>query len=273
MTTDGIPRLSQTTINWIVNSSPLHAWWNHPVLNPDYEPEVSKQIEIGQICHERILRGRDVTVVLDYNDYRTNAAQEARDQARRDGKWPILRKDVERVDDIVEATFLQLHSHHDMTGAFRDGDAEVHFSWKDPETGIDCKARLDYLSKDHRRIWDLKCTSGSAHPEMVTKRIFQNGYDVQGCFYIEAVQHFYNVSDVEFYLVTVETEAPYGLSVVGLDPSVKWLGQKKIEVGKKLWKEALATHTWPGYPRETCWATLPVWAEKAWLEKEEKDAV
>lgn len=272
MTSNDIPRLSQTTINWIVNNSLLHAWWNHPVLNPQYEPEVSKLIDIGQICHARILRGEDVTVVLDYNDYRSTAAQEARDQARRQGKWPILKKDVERVDDIVEATFLQLGSHRDMKGAFRDGDTEVHFGWKDRETQIDCKARLDFLSSDHRKILDLKCTSGSAHPEMVSKRILQNGYDVQGCFYIEAVEDFYNITGVEFFLVTIETNPPYGLSVCGLDPGIKWLGQKKIELAKKLWKEALEKQLWSGYPLQTCWATLPAWAEKAWIEKEENGA-
>jgi hypothetical protein len=87
---------------------------------------------------------------------------------------------------------------------------------------------------------------------------------------MEAVQAVYGI-DAEFYLITVEVNPPYALSVVGLDPSTKWLGQKKVEEGKKLWKECIDSGVWPAYPLETCWATLPPWAEKAWLAREEAE--
>jgi hypothetical protein len=270
MTTNGIPRLSQTMIGYLINASPLHAWWNNAILNPDYEPEVSPAIDIGQICHARILLGEDVTTVLDYKDYRTNAAQEARDEARRAGKWPILKKDVGKVEEIVEATNLQLEYQRDAKNAFSGGEAEVRLTWTDDLTGLDCKARLDYLSGDKTKIFDLKCTGASAHPEAVSKRIFQMGYDIQACFYQEAVMAVHSI-EAEFYLITVETNPPYALSVVGLDPSAKWIGQKKCEKGKQLWQESLTTGHWAGYPSQTCWVTLPAWAEKAWLEREEAE--
>jgi len=98
------------------------------------------------------------------------------------------------------------------------------------------------------------------------------GYDIQGAFYRQAVQAHYAI-EAEFYLVTIETSEPYALSVVGLDPAVKWLGHKKCEEGLRLWKECVTSNQWPGFPNQTCWATLPAYLEKQWLEYETRENI
>src|SRR5262245_18743546 len=140
-----IPPLTQTMIRYLVDESPLHAWTQNPRLNPNYVRDVSKEMEFGHIVHAVLLQGEDVTERIDFNDYRKDKAQEQRDAARKAGKYPILVKDVPRVEAMVEAAKLQLPLYDDIHGGFVNGQAEVTLKWTDEETGVACKARLDYL--------------------------------------------------------------------------------------------------------------------------------
>jgi hypothetical protein len=260
-------------IRYLVDESPLHAWVNNPRLNPNYVPDVSKEKDFGTIIHAILLQGEDVTERIDYPDYRSNKAQEDRDRIRKAGKCPILAKDVPRVEAMIEAAKLQLPLYDDIRGGFVNGKAEVTLKWTDEETGIACKARLDYLHDDHRVIIDYKTTNGSAHPDQVARNVFTNGYDIQGVWYERAVAStFYITQAPEFFLVTQETSEPYALSVVALAPDAKWFGARRCDQGLRLWKECLESGNWPGYMRETAWATLPAWLEKQQLEREMRES-
>ena len=272
-----IPPLTQTMINFLVTQSPLHAWVNNRYLNPDYKEEVSKEMDRGKIVHAMLLEDEDIAVPIDYPDYRTHQAREARDEVRASGKCPILATELKGVQNMCEAARLQMEAYKDIRGGFVGGRGEVKLEWIDIETGVRCKARLDYLQDDHRVILDYKTTKGSAHPDAVSRNLFDRGYDIQGCWYIRAVlsSRFTLIPEPEFYLVTQEVYEPYALSVVALAPDAKWYGRRRCEDGLKLWKQSLDTGIWPGYLRETAWATLPGWLEKQQIEKEmrEQDAV
>lgn len=262
------PALTQTMINLLVTQSPLHAWTANRHLNPDYQPEFSKEMDRGQIVHALLLQGESIATVLDFDDYRTKDARAARDEARQAGRYPILAKDWPMLQAMVEQARIQVAKHRDAKDAFNGGWPEWPIQWM--EDGIHCKARLDYLSGDHKRIFDYKTTGGSAHPETISRSLFDRGYDIQGCWYSRAVEQVYQVQP-EFFLITQEIYAPFALSVVGLTPEAKWYGQKRCEEGMRLWKECLASGVWPGYLNETAWAQLPQYLERAWLAKEMED--
>lgn len=262
------PLLTQTMLNLLVNQSPLHAWTANRDLNPDYVPDFSKEMDIGNVVHAMLLQGESIATVLDFDDYRKKEAQQKRDEARAARKYPVLRKDMPRVEKMVQSAKEQLRDFKDVRGGFVNGSPELSITWIDAETGIHCKAKLDYLQADHRVILDYKTTGGSAHPEAVSRNLFERGYDIQGCWYKRAVASGQHCDNPEFFLVTQETYEPFALSVVGLTPEAQWYGNKRCDEGLRLWIHCIQTNEWPGYMKETAWAQLPPWLEKQWLEKE-----
>src|SRR4051794_11565577 len=75
------PSLTQSIAKLLIDRSPLHAWYSHPKLNPDFKPDDSTKFDVGNIAHKLLLgRGKDIEV-LEFSDWRTKNAQLARDIA------------------------------------------------------------------------------------------------------------------------------------------------------------------------------------------------
>src|SRR5690242_20841585 len=92
------PSLSASIAHLLVNQTPWHAWAAHPKLNPHYERVERDIFDLGNVAHQLILEGdAERVAVIDCSDWRTKDAREQRDEARAEGKVPLLRKDWERV--------------------------------------------------------------------------------------------------------------------------------------------------------------------------------
>src|SRR5438874_88214 len=134
--------------------------WRSP-WNPLYLPEAKTEFDIGVAAHLAVLepgRQADSIVVIEAGDYRSSKAREARDAARASGKVPLLPYQL----DIVQAIAGSIRAHPIAAPAFKGGEAEVTLTWCDPETGIPCKARPDYLPAHGQWLVDLK-TAASAN--------------------------------------------------------------------------------------------------------------
>jgi hypothetical protein len=80
----------------LLDRSPLHAWHAHPRLNPDYRHDDDTKFDVGNIAHKLMLgRGKDI-VVLEFDDWRTKAAKDAREAAAAAGKLAVLGKHFAR---------------------------------------------------------------------------------------------------------------------------------------------------------------------------------
>ena len=100
------PALSSSIIKILDKESPGHAWWEHPRLRPGKALELeqsSKTQGMGTVLHKLILgKGRPIKV-LNFDDFRTNAAKGARDAAIERGETPILAKKMEDAEAVAEA--------------------------------------------------------------------------------------------------------------------------------------------------------------------------
>lgn len=261
--------LSATIANILINQSPLHAWNAHRHLNPNYQEEQKKEFDIGTIAHALMLEGIHVAEVLDFPDWRTNKAKEAREIARLNKKVPILKKDYDDVAAMVEAGKIQLASYPDVFPAPGTPERRITWEWD----GVHCKAILDYLPDSLVCITDYKTRNGSADPEVISKAIFNEGWDIKAAFYIRAVKSIDPKADPRFYYVCQETFAPYALSVNGLAPDALMIGEKKAMYAVEKWRECMETGAWSGYPTDVCYATVPPWEENRWLARELKEAM
>ncbi len=257
------PSLSSSIANILWSSTPRHAWFAHPRLNPaEVEEEEREIFDRGTVAHALLLEGEKVAEVLEYPDWRKNEAKAARQAARDAGKVPILAKHWTDVEAMVQAARVQLAAHKDSSDAFvfEEGKPEQTLIWFDEEFGIWCRARLDWLVDSHERIYDYKSTGMSASQEAVT-RMLTGGWDIQAEFYRRGAEAVFGARP-EFRFVVQENSAPYQLGVVGIDPSFEWAGQAKVRFAMKRFADCLKSGDWPSYPDRTYYPALPAWEEE-----------
>jgi len=264
------PTLSATIAKLIVSRSPLHAWTAHPRLNPAYVRDDDPKFDLGNIAHAVLLEGVAAVEVIEADDWRTNAAKEARDMARADGKIPLLGKHYFDVLQMVEAVRKQLADHEARPPLFLDGKPEQTITWTDE--GVQCRARLDWLHDDLSAYDDLKTTSRSANPEAYSRALFGVGGDVQAAMYLRGIRAVTG-AEPDFRWAVVETQPPYALSVISPGPDVLAIGDSKVRYALNVWKRCLETGEWPAYPNRVCWAEAPAYEDARWLEKTAREGV
>lgn len=268
------PSLSSSIAKLIFLSSPRHAAAAHPRLNPLAVEHEEEKFDVGTAAHALILEGMSNIAVIEAHDWRTKAAKEARDQARAEGKTPLLASKWADVQAMAGAIRGQLDLHTDGGAEmFTNGKPEQTLVWQEDD-GAWCRARLDWLRTKFEpipatvshHIDDLK-TCSNANPEVCSRTLFSLGYDIQAAFYLRGLKRLTG-KDAMFRFAFIDKEAPYALSVVGLGPDAMVLAEKKVLFALERWRACLDAKDWPGYPRQTCWASLPTWEENRWLQKE-----
>lgn len=252
------PALSSTLARLLITQSPLHCWYNSRDLNPDYAPEFKDEFDLGTAVHRMLLEPDRVDtshVVVQAKDWRTKAAQDARHAARIDGKTPLLAHQAVELAQMVAAVRATLSRFEERPTPLTNGVAEKVLEWR--EGDVLCRTRLDWLHFGELTVDDVK-TSGNANPDVFRSQVWSLGYDMQAAFYLRGVRAIYG-KDAVFRFVVCETRAPYGVSVVGLDPEALALADRRVERAIRLWRECLASGNWPSYPERTAYLSAPPW--------------
>jgi hypothetical protein len=218
--------------------------WRSP-WNPLYQPEAKTEFDIGVAAHLAVLepqRQAEAIVMIEAGDYRTTKAREARDAARGQGKVPLLPYQL----DIVQAIAGSIWAHPIAAPAFKGGEAEVTLTWADPETGILCKARPDYLPTHGQWIVDLK-TAASANPRTWRDQAYRLGYHARAAWYLDGAAAVLGQAPEEYWFVLVEKEAPYLVSVVSFDEAALRWGRTLNRKACERFARSAAANDWPGY--------------------------
>ena len=257
---DGVS-FSASIGNTLITQSPYHAMLEHPKLNK--APRVrdySKEAAFGTVAHSVLLgKDADTIAVLDFADFRTNAAKDARDTFVAAGVTPILKADMTRAVEMVAASTAQLDKIADVRSlATREGKAEVTVIWE--RDGLPMRCRIDWLPDDHATVIDYKTTTESANPSLVARRLHGTGADLSAAHYVDGLAyHGIHINTMHF--VVQEAEPPYMLSSVAFDGEAMEYARKKLARARSLWAMCLRANKWPGYPTRTCWIGVPGWAK------------
>lgn len=258
------PSLSRSIAHKLLAQSPLHAWHAHPRLNPEHVEQASGTLDNGTAAHTLMFEGVEA-VIVEADSWRTNAAKEARDQARREGRVPLLAHQAIAVREMVDAVTAQLDALDISPRPFTKGQAEQTLIWE--EKGVLCRARPDWLRDDGTYTDDLKTTGGSADPhEWARNKIWADGLDLQAAMVRRGVKALTGHA-VDWRFVVVENKPPHALSVISLAPDALALADRKLDRALEIWKRCLDADEWPGYPPRIAFAELPPWEEARYLEK------
>lgn len=271
------PSLSAGIANELVTKSPLHAWNQHPRLNPDYRPEVSETFDRGTAAHAYLLEGERAFATIEAADWRTKAAKEARAEARANGRVPILERHHKQMVEMAEAIRARLANHEAEPRPLgpEGGKPEQSIVWKEKTKHGDvwCRARADFLHDEADVIDDLKTTAASAHPESWSRTMFGSGGDLRAAFYLRGLRAVRGLDSTKgtYRYVVAENYRPYAVCVYDLDPATMMIGEKKAWAAIEAWAACLASKRWPAYPARTCSIMLPSWEETKWLAREERE--
>jgi PDDEXK-like domain of unknown function (DUF3799) len=262
-----VPSLSSSLAKVILNKTPLHAWLKHPRLNPNYVAKDEAKFDLGSVAHELILGVGGGFKVLDFADYRSKAAQEARKAALDDGATPILREQYERAAKMALSVQEQLCGVAD----FQAMEHREHVMiWRDIGGPI-CRAMVD--AHDASVIWDIKTTEAGLSDGEINRTIVNLGYDLSAAFYIRGMTALAPelAGRIKFLWCFVECEEPFGVRIVEASGETLAIGDKKAALAIEKWRKCMEFGAWPGYPRDIMRSSLPAWAENAWLERELTD--
>lgn len=254
------PSLSSHIANILLRQSPAHAWYAHPRLNPNYRPTEATKFDYGTAAHAMLLEGdRDALMVVDAPDWRTKAAKEAREAAYAAGKTPILLRQFDKVEAMVWRAKA-------VAGAFlsEHGKPEQTVMWQEP--GIWCRARPDWLQGTV--ILDYKTTTNAAPGYVCDRVLAQMGYDVQAAFYLRGLKATTGADHTWVWLFQ-ETEAPFACSLVSMGPAMLTIAERKVEKAIGIWRQCIATGSWPAYEQRVHYAEPTPWQL---AQSEEMDA-
>lgn len=268
------PSLTQSIAKIILDRSPLHAWYAHPKLNPDYVHDDAHKYDVGNIAHTLLIgRGKTIEVLEDFDDWRTKAAKEQREAAAAAGKLAVLGKHFAKADRMVSSARTQL-AQRGLDDLFTEGHGEVVALWQEDDIWL--RMMMDWLTTDRMTYCDYKTTLQSASPIKLDNKMWSDGWHIQAAMAERALDANDPTSHGrrDYLFVVQEAEPPYLLTVARITEAPLTMGRKQLQHAVDQWGMCMASNIFPGYPLETVVPQMPGWAEQQWLarEVEEEDA-
>ena len=237
------------------------AIFRHEQLNP---PGPKKVFEIGSAAHKLVLGSGPELVLVDKDrwDDKDTKAKVADIRAR--GAIPLKRPEYEQVHGMAAA----LRRHRVAASLFNPdhGRPEQTLIWQDEDTGVWCRARLDWLpfaAAGRLIIPDYK-TARSASSVAIAKTVYEHGYHQQAEWYVRGARTL-GLADEQaaFVFVCQEKDAPYLVNLAQLDENALSVAAQRNRRAMETYADCAATGVWPGYPDHVIHEiALPAWATR-----------
>jgi len=236
------PSLSSSIAKVLLTASPAHAYDIHPALGARPRTGSATQ-DRGNLLHALLLgTEQSMFAPQEADNYRKKEARDARDEAIASGKIPVLPHELEEAKAMADA----FRKGMDAFGlSLSGGHKELACFWE--QSGVQCRAMLDYLDDDKRLIIDLKSTC-DANPDSLQRAIPRWGYDIQAHAYRTAVHAITGDSrPPEWLWIFCETSPPYVVTPLVPSESMNQLGRMRWERAVGIWQRCLESGKWPGY--------------------------
>ncbi|BDZ40790.1 hypothetical protein GCM10025865_00890 [Paraoerskovia sediminicola] len=236
-----LPGLSSTGIKTMLDSPARYQWsLTHRTEKTTFD--------VGHAAHAKIL-GVGLGVIAYPDEHLTpsgNVSTKAATTAwaseqRAAGLVPVAPAQIAAVDAMAEAVL----AHDEARPLLENGTPEVSPIWHDPDTGVLCRGRIDYLHDGPTAV-DLK-TCRDANPRKFDRVASAYGYAEQAVHYTNGITATRGDTDVKFLHVLVESAAPHMVSVVELDPMFLMIAADRVRQAIDLYAECQRTGEWPGY--------------------------
>lgn len=141
------------------------------------------------------------------------------------------------------------------------GQIEVAIVWADPDTGLNCKARIDHLGLAARQFTDLKTFSpqiGCLPPSVKFSRSIANfGYHRQMAHYRNGLL-ILTGELLTAAIVAVDSNAPYCVMAAPFGAEWMEIGSGEVSHTLRMIADSYESNDWPGYDSPESWVP-PAW--------------
>lgn len=215
------------------------AIFRHRLDNPVHKDE----FDVGSAAHKLVLGVGAELVIVDANDWRTKAAQEAKAAAHAAGQIPLLTKTHAQVVAMAD----KLSEHRLAMELLSEGKPEVSAFAPDDETGVLRRCRFDWLGSSI--LTDYKTTT-CADPDVFVKQAANLHYGSQEDWYLGVAADLGHPADA-FAFIAQEKEPPYLVTVVELPVELVDLGAARNRRALQMFRDCTESGLWPGYVPDT----------------------
>lgn len=242
------PAISNSGLS-LVAKSPAH--YRH---QPEREP--TPAMRFGSAVHCAVLepdRFDEVYALVDVKDRRQKGYKDA--VAEHGSEFVLIPSEYNAVRDIQNAALARPEV---KKLAHAAGHRELSAFAKDPVTGLLVRVRYDLLAAAGFAL-DLK-TARDVFEYGFSRSVATYRYHVQVALYSDAFRWITGERLSEFWLLAVETEAPYTAVPYRLDDIAIEVGRNEYRRGLDTYARCMDADEWPMYEPESNLLSLPLWA-------------
>jgi hypothetical protein len=124
------------------------------------------------------------------------------------------------------------------------GETEMTIVWRDPDTGLPCKARLDWVNRVFFFVLDPKSCKDASR-EGFARACASFFYHLQAVHYLEGCKAV-GLDIRKFFFIAQEKEPPYACALYELDAPDEELGYRLRTKAMRMLADAMAMNHWPG---------------------------
>lgn len=222
----------------------------------------TKDMNLGKAAHGVVLGTGPDLVVVDAADWRTKAAQTARDEALARDAVPLLPAQMKVIQEMAAA--LRAHPLASILFDREHGTPEQALFWRDTPTGIMRRCKLDWLpdeAKGRHTIFAEYKTCRSAAPKAIGRALADYGYHQQASWNLDGIRALQLAASPVFWFVAQEKVRPYVVTVAEVDVTGLRIGHERNREAIDIYARCTETGHWPAYSESPVVVSLPQWAE------------
>jgi len=162
---------------------------------------------------------------------------------------------------VVDQMMLSLREHPfsaSLVNGELKGKAEQSFFCTDKETGLELRARPDFILDDCSLILDLK-TTVDASPKGFQRSVANYRYFVQASHYLDVIEGATGTRPQAFLFIAVEKTRPFSTAVYMADQAMIDLGKQHAREDLDNIAKWMAKDHYPGYSERVEEISLPKW--------------
>jgi hypothetical protein len=229
----------------------------------------TQALDDGRIAHRLVLEGVDeiedsrryIVTPKGFSMAHVNKHAELIQRIEAEGLEPISEDRAANIRGMHEA----LKRDPVVMQAFSNGRAEVSAFWLDPEFGIPCKARFDWLPNKGSLLPDYK-TAASIDDDELGRSVKNYGTAHRSAHYADAATITAGMEWPIYLPVWQEKTAPYFVVMRPVESTDIDLARLELGKAKAIWRQCHESGVWPG-PEHFRPIELPGWERKR-LENE-----
>lgn len=211
------------------------------------EYKTTPAMAFGTACHTYVLEPAtfdEQIAVLPKIDRRTKKGKEIYNVfvAESKGKTVISADEFKAIESIGES----IQGHPGASHLLNEGIAEQSVIWEEKRTGLECKARPDWLKKDGIVV-DLKTTKNASRHGFLQEAV-KYSYYTQAAFYLKGLNHAAPKENYDrFIFVAVEKVPPFRVECYELSDEFLEYGYYKFQAALALEAKCREENYWPPY--------------------------